>query len=237
MTVHRTEHALAVTYLRAPDANMLSRQRDHCRRAAAQLGAQIVGEYVDIGSSAASHRPGLDGVLARLHEPPPVRYVLVDRLDRLTRRTDEALAISDTITGNGAQLVQASDGGAIAPTPPYLRAVLLALAETPRPLLRRNAMDNDAVGRVIAAYDAMVRANTTPGHDAVRAVAEDHIGEVGWEVIETAERMGYAPADDDVMRLQQAASTYQARLAAEVGDEPAALDDTRSPADEKGPDR
>jgi hypothetical protein len=79
-------------------------------------------------------------------------------------------------------------------------------------------MNAPDVDRVIAAYDATVRANTTPSYDALRAVAEDTDGEVGLEVIETAEQLGYAPTDADVRMLLAAADAYGARLATELAD-------------------
>ncbi len=75
------------------------------------------------------------------------------------------------------------------------------------------------IDRVIAAYDATVRANTIPDYDARRAVADDMQGEVGLEIIETAEQLGYSPTDADVRRLLAAADTYCARLAAELADQ------------------
>ncbi|MGH9212637.1 MAG: hypothetical protein ACRD2C_18505 [Acidimicrobiales bacterium] len=80
-------------------------------------------------------------------------------------------------------------------------------------------MNDHDIQRVIAAYDATVRANTTPDCDARRAVADDAHGEVSLEVIETAEQLGYSPTDADVRILLAAADAYGARLAAELADE------------------
>jgi site-specific DNA recombinase len=62
-------------------------------------------------------------------------------------------------------------------------------------------MNDHDIARVIAAYDATVRDNTTPDYDARRALADDADGAVGLEVIETAEQLGYSPADVDVRQL------------------------------------
>jgi hypothetical protein len=80
-------------------------------------------------------------------------------------------------------------------------------------------MNDHDIARVIAAYDATVQANTTPGYDARRAVADDADGEVGLEVIETAEQLGYSPNDGDVRKLLAAADAYGAHLTAELADE------------------
>ena len=79
-------------------------------------------------------------------------------------------------------------------------------------------MNRHDVDRVIAAYDASVRRNTTPSYDALQAVADDYDGEVGHEVIETAEQLGYTPTDADVRMLLTAADAYGARLAAELAE-------------------
>lgn len=80
-------------------------------------------------------------------------------------------------------------------------------------------MNDHDIQRVIAAYDATVRANTTPDYDARQAVADDTDGEVGLEVIETAEQLGYSPTDADVRKLLAAADAYGADLVAELADE------------------
>lgn len=64
-----------------------------------------------------------------------------------------------------------------------------------------------AAKAAIDAYDAIVRANTTPDYDALAAVATCDEGVYGaWgEVIDTAEERGYPVADDaalDVLEVE-----------------------------------
>lgn len=51
----------------------------------------------------------------------------------------------------------------------------------------------------------------------MKAVADDEDGEVRWEVIETAERMGYSLSEADVIHLHDAADAYRAQVAGELG--------------------
>lgn len=70
---------------------------------------------------------------------------------------------------------------------------------------------------VIAEYDRGMRSFTGLDPDRMREVADNADGEVLWEVVETAERMGYAvdeSPDDwkDIDLLRAAVEAYQLRL-------------------------
>lgn len=53
------------------------------------------------------------------------------------------------------------------------------------------------IERIIREYDRIVLRNTTDEYDAIAAVRDDTDNEVPWEVIETAQALGYDIEDDD----------------------------------------
>lgn len=67
-----TQLPRAVLYLRSASAKLADRdmaivaQQHNCLRRANELGAQVVGEYVDLGSGLRAERPGLVALLAKL---------------------------------------------------------------------------------------------------------------------------------------------------------------------------
>ena len=80
-------------------------QRDACTRKVADLGAEVVREFVDAGASARSaDREGLQALLAYVGEGN-VDYVVVHKLDRLARdRADDVMILAKIQTA-GATLV------------------------------------------------------------------------------------------------------------------------------------
>ena len=88
----------------------LPAQREACTRLADQLGAIIVGEYVDRGESAKSaKRPRLQDMLKRLRDQADVDYVIVHKVDRLARNRKDDVEIDLVIRAAGARLVSASE--------------------------------------------------------------------------------------------------------------------------------
>src|SRR5207244_2691495 len=84
----------AVIYVRSaahprhdPDAaTNVQEQYQACRAKAKSLGAVIEAEYSDIGASGLNlKRPGSEALMRRLEREPQVDYLIVHRLDRLTR--------------------------------------------------------------------------------------------------------------------------------------------------------
>ena len=69
-----------------PEGYSLPAQLEANRRKAASMSAAVVQEFVERGESAkfADTRPELQGMLAYLKENP-VDYVIVHKVDRLTR--------------------------------------------------------------------------------------------------------------------------------------------------------
>jgi site-specific DNA recombinase len=88
----------------------LPAQREACQRLADQLGAIVVGEYVDRGESAKSaKRAELQRMLKRLQEQGDVDYVIVHKVDRLARNRQDDVEIDLVIRSSGARLVSASE--------------------------------------------------------------------------------------------------------------------------------
>jgi site-specific DNA recombinase len=123
----------AVSYLRvaSPAAYdqgpSVARQREACRRLADALGAEIVAEYVDVGTSGRTReRPGLRAMLRRLMRRD-IDHVVMERIDRMSRSFALHAELTERIESRGATIVAftpfipftpARRGGASGPTYP-----------------------------------------------------------------------------------------------------------------------
>lgn len=84
-------------------------QRDACTRKVADLGAEVVREFVDAGASARSaDRDGLQALLVYVAEGG-VDYVVVHKLDRLARDRADDVAIMLAIRKARATLVSVTE--------------------------------------------------------------------------------------------------------------------------------
>lgn len=73
-------------------------------------------------------------------------------------------------------------------------------------------MTPEQITQVIAEYDRLVRANGT-----MREVADDDLGEVGWEVLDVVQRLfAFDVDDEDQQRLDVAVDAYRQRLREEL---------------------
>ena len=107
--------ATAVVYLRVssdgqmnkahdPEGYSIPGQREACQRHAAQLGAEIVAEFVESGRSGTNtQRPALQSMLAKLPELRPT-YVIFYDLSRVARDDFDALWLLREIESNGSKL-------------------------------------------------------------------------------------------------------------------------------------
>ena len=88
----RVSTAAQATRGREPEGYSIPAQREACQAKAAELDAEVVGEYTDRGESAkTADRPQLKELLARLEEKRDLDYVIVHKVDRLARnRYDDA---------------------------------------------------------------------------------------------------------------------------------------------------
>ena len=132
----------AVVYLRVSTAKQAGRaaediegyslpaQREACLRKAAELGAEVIAEYVDRGESAkTAHRPQFQIMLARIQRERNVAYVICDKLDRFARnRRDDANLLYDLRLA-GAQLVSVKENIDETPAGQLLHAIMAGIAE------------------------------------------------------------------------------------------------------------
>ncbi|MEO7015782.1 MAG: recombinase family protein [Leifsonia sp.] len=104
-------------------------QRSACERKVADLGAEVVQEFVDAGASARSaDRDGLQALLAYLVNGQ-VDYVLVHKLDRLARDMADDIMILTTIRTAGAVLVSATESIDETPAGMLMHNILAGMAE------------------------------------------------------------------------------------------------------------
>ena len=105
----RVSASLQATRNCEAEGNSIPAQRSACERKVADLGAEVVREFVDAGASARSaDRDGLQALLAYVSEGG-VDYVVVHKLDRLARdRTDDVMILAK-IQAAGATLVSVSE--------------------------------------------------------------------------------------------------------------------------------
>jgi site-specific DNA recombinase len=92
------------------DGYSLAAQREDCLRIAGNLEADVAEVYVERGESArTSNRPQLQRLLRRLKEDRDIDYVIVHKLDRLSRSVEDGVLIRLAISKAGAQLVSATE--------------------------------------------------------------------------------------------------------------------------------
>ncbi|MCU1387843.1 MAG: recombinase family protein [Ilumatobacteraceae bacterium] len=131
----------AVIYLRVStnsqadtdfDAEGLSikAQRSECQQRAAELGAVIVQEYIDIGESARSaNRQELQRMLDRLEARRDIDFVIVHKIDRLARNRLDDVSISLAIRKAGAILVSCSENIDETPQGRFMHGIMASVAE------------------------------------------------------------------------------------------------------------
>lgn len=125
----------AVVYLRVasagqgPGSDLAARgQREACYEQCAKISATPVAEYIDMGSSARSERPGLTALRDRL-ERGDIDYVVVSRLDRLARQPTDCAVIAETINQAGTRLVSAAEGMPDTPAALFMHDMMATVAK------------------------------------------------------------------------------------------------------------
>ncbi|CAN5399045.1 recombinase family protein [soil metagenome] len=104
-------------------------QRDACTRKVADLGAEVMREFVDAGASARSaDRDGLQALLAYVAEGG-VDYVVVHKLDRLARDRADDVAIMLAIRKAGATLVSVTENIDDTPSGMLMHGIQATVAE------------------------------------------------------------------------------------------------------------
>ncbi|WIG58344.1 MAG: hypothetical protein OJF49_001090 [Ktedonobacterales bacterium] len=112
------------------DGFSIQAQRDYCQRKAAELGVQLVDEYVDRGKSArTADRPALQAMLARIKEDTDIQYVLVHKLDRLARNREDDVQIGLLLAKNGVRLVSCTENIDDSPSGRLVHGIMADIAE------------------------------------------------------------------------------------------------------------
>ena len=132
----------AYLYLRVSSAGQTKRaessegysitaQREACLRRAAELEAEVAGEYVDAAESARSaDRPQLQRMLADLAAADGrVAYVIVHKVDRLARSRADDVLLTLKIREAGARLVSVTESIDETPTGLLLHGIMASVAE------------------------------------------------------------------------------------------------------------
>ncbi|HEX8744045.1 MAG TPA: recombinase family protein [Thermoleophilaceae bacterium] len=115
---------------REPEGYSIPAQRDACLRKAAELDAEVVGEYVDRGESAKSaHRPQLQALLERVRSERDLNYVIVHKVDRLARNRYDDATISYSLHRAGVELVSVCEQIDATPFGRFMHAIVAANAE------------------------------------------------------------------------------------------------------------
>ncbi len=113
-----------------PEGYSLPAQREACERKAEQLGAEIVGTYVDKGESAkTAERPEFQRMLAHIRENQDVDYVILDKIDRFARNRRDDANLMFELKACGAQLVSVKENIDETPAGELLHAIMAGIAE------------------------------------------------------------------------------------------------------------
>src|ERR1700730_15215853 len=83
----------------------IATQREACHRKAAELGASVEREFIDLGASARdSNRTQLRSLMHYIRTNTGIAYVLVQRPDRLSRSVAESGSIRQAVSDAGGNL-------------------------------------------------------------------------------------------------------------------------------------
>jgi len=111
----------AVIYLRVSSEQQVERgygdegysipaQREACERKAAELGAVVVGRYVDLAKSAKTqNRPRFMEMVANIERDRNIDYVIVHKLNRFARKAMDDAVIDYRLNQAGAQLASVQE--------------------------------------------------------------------------------------------------------------------------------
>lgn len=114
-----------------PEGISIPAQREVCQRKAAQMGVQIVDEYVEPGRTATSmdKRPAFQEMIRRIKQQRDVDYIIVYKLSRMNRnRIDDALVLASLRKYN-ATLVSATESIDATPVGQLMHGILAAFNE------------------------------------------------------------------------------------------------------------
>ena len=130
----------AVIYLRVSTAKQATKddgdgyslpaQEEACYRKAEQLGAEVVGKFIDRGESAkTADRREFQRMLAFVKESGDIDYVILDKVDRFARNRRDDANLMFELRMAGAQLVSVKENIDETPAGELLHAIMAGIAE------------------------------------------------------------------------------------------------------------
>jgi site-specific DNA recombinase len=112
------------------DGFSIQAQRDYCQCKAAELGVQLVDEFIDRGKSArTADRPSLQAMLARVKDDTDIQYVFVHKLDRLARNREDDVQIGLLLAKHGVHLVSCTENIDDSPSGRLVHGIMADIAE------------------------------------------------------------------------------------------------------------
>ncbi len=113
-----------------PDGLSLPAQRDACLRKAAELGAEVIDEYMDRGESAkTADRPQFQAMIRRITQDRDIDFVILDKINRFARnRRDDANVLFE-LKKSGAALISVKENIDDTPAGKMMHGILATLAE------------------------------------------------------------------------------------------------------------
>jgi site-specific DNA recombinase len=113
-----------------PQGYSLPAQREACSRKAAELGADVVREFVDRGESARSaDRPALQELLSWVEAEGDVDYCIVHKVDRWARNRHDDVLMDLALRAAATQLVSATESIDETPSGMLVRGIMASIAE------------------------------------------------------------------------------------------------------------
>ncbi len=112
-----------------PDGYSLPAQREANQRKATDLGAEVTAEFIERGETGRTiDRPEFQRMLALMRENPP-DYLIVHKLDRWARNTEDDVLLNIKIRQAGARLISATENIDETPGGRMLRGILSSINE------------------------------------------------------------------------------------------------------------
>jgi len=123
-------NANAVHYTRAAlqSEQGLKDQLEACREFSAHNGFDVVGEYSDVGSGVSGQPADLQRMIEETSEKG-VRYVVVQKFDRLSRDSGSFMLLKNTLKQRGIDLLSVTEGTTDSPEIIILESILDAAAK------------------------------------------------------------------------------------------------------------
>jgi DNA invertase Pin-like site-specific DNA recombinase len=113
-----------------PEGYSLPAQREACYRRAAELGADVVDEYLDRGEPAkTTDRPNFLGMVHRIQQTRDVDVVILDKITRFARNRRDDASVLFELRKAGCKLVSVKENIDETPAGSLMHGILATIAE------------------------------------------------------------------------------------------------------------